>query len=319
MVIIMTLGNYNLDLDALYTFLIAVEQGSFSGAAQILYKTPSAVSYRIKTLEENLGVKLIDRTTRSIQPTEAGERLLHKIKLILALHQDLKKELWKIESGIEPCFTLVFNNLLYHPKAAAKLLAHLHQNFPDTNFRFERAVYMGVWDLLLYGSCHAAIGAPGFHSLSEEFESIALGEIEWVMICSADHPILCKAKNLDQKDLIKTPVVNIEDTSTTIQKRKPWRLCGQEEIIVPDLTTKIQCHIQGLGIGFLPKPLAEEYIHSGKLAKLEINGLYKEASPMSFVKPKDGKGKISSYIEALVKENSPLIQPFLYPISKSVS
>jgi DNA-binding transcriptional LysR family regulator len=68
------------DLSALSTFLLVAEERSFTRAAKRLGVSPSAVSHSMRSLEEDLGVRLLARTTRSVALTEAGQRLLARLK-----------------------------------------------------------------------------------------------------------------------------------------------------------------------------------------------------------------------------------------------
>jgi len=63
----------------LTAFVAVAEQRSFSKAAAQLSIAPSTLSQTIRSLEERLGVRLLNRTTRSVAPTEAGERLLRRL------------------------------------------------------------------------------------------------------------------------------------------------------------------------------------------------------------------------------------------------
>lgn len=63
-------------LAELSAFLIVARERSFTRAAAQLGVTPSALSHSMRALEERLGLRLLNRTTRSVTPTEAGERLL---------------------------------------------------------------------------------------------------------------------------------------------------------------------------------------------------------------------------------------------------
>ncbi|QDD88447.1 LysR family transcriptional regulator [Pseudomonas oryzihabitans] len=65
----------DIDNDLLRTFLTIVETGSFSRAADVLHKTQAALSLQIKRLESDLGVKLLERSTKGVYPTEAGNNL----------------------------------------------------------------------------------------------------------------------------------------------------------------------------------------------------------------------------------------------------
>jgi DNA-binding transcriptional LysR family regulator len=66
-------------IDDLLAFRSVAQARSFTRAAAQLGVSPSALSHRIRGLEERLGVRLLTRTTRSVAPTEAGERLLHSV------------------------------------------------------------------------------------------------------------------------------------------------------------------------------------------------------------------------------------------------
>src|SRR5438477_10382593 len=66
-------------LDDLLAFLAVGRERSFTKAAAKLGVSQSALSHTIRELEARLGVRLLPRTTRSVAPTEAGERLLHAL------------------------------------------------------------------------------------------------------------------------------------------------------------------------------------------------------------------------------------------------
>jgi DNA-binding transcriptional LysR family regulator len=68
------------NLEDLNAFLIVAEEGSFTRAAARLGTSQSALSHTVRRLETRLGVRLLSRTTRSVSPTEAGERLLARLR-----------------------------------------------------------------------------------------------------------------------------------------------------------------------------------------------------------------------------------------------
>src|SRR5437763_9412603 len=72
------------DLYDLAAFAAVAEQGSFTRAAAELGISQSALSHAIKALEERLGVRLLSRTTRSVSTTDAGEKLLRRLRPALA-------------------------------------------------------------------------------------------------------------------------------------------------------------------------------------------------------------------------------------------
>jgi DNA-binding transcriptional LysR family regulator len=67
------------NLNDLLAFLAVAKERSFTKAAAKLGVSQSALSHTIRGLEEELGLRLLTRTTRSVAPTEAGERLLHAV------------------------------------------------------------------------------------------------------------------------------------------------------------------------------------------------------------------------------------------------
>ena len=69
----------NPNLDDLVAFLAVVRERSFTRAAATLGVSQSALSHTIRRLETKLGIRLLSRTTRSLSPTDAGERLMEKV------------------------------------------------------------------------------------------------------------------------------------------------------------------------------------------------------------------------------------------------
>lgn len=298
------------DLEALRTFVTVAQAHSFSAAAATLHKTTSAVSYRIKKLEDSVGAPLFLRTTRSVVLTTSGEILLEKASQIFEWLQTLPDELKQVNDGIEPQFTLVINSLFYEPAAAAGLLAHLHERYPLTDFKISQGVYMGVWDTMLHGGGQFAIGAPGFHTISNDFETEPLGTIHWSFVITPDHPLAHKREPLDNNELRRYPVINVADTSMRLTKRTAWRLPGQQELLVPDFPAKIACHRQGLGIGFLPAPMVREWLAAGQLVERSVVA-GRSPSPFSIAWRGKGAGRITDYLRALTARRDPLIEPFL--------
>lgn len=80
-------------LDRIKYFLAVADAGSFSGAAERLYSTQSAVSKQVIALEKELGVELFDRTHRKIALTEAGQIVLSRARMIVDQCDDLLAEL----------------------------------------------------------------------------------------------------------------------------------------------------------------------------------------------------------------------------------
>ncbi len=83
-------------LSKLHTFEVAARHNSFSLAADELSLTPSAISHRINKLEEEIGIKLFERTHRKVELTEEGQRIYHSLQKTL---NNLNQEIIDIKNG----------------------------------------------------------------------------------------------------------------------------------------------------------------------------------------------------------------------------
>jgi DNA-binding transcriptional LysR family regulator len=78
-------------LDLIAIFLAVAEQGSFIGAARKLARSPAAISRAVAALERRLGVQLLNRTTRAVALTDAGERYFQQAKKVLSEFDELEE------------------------------------------------------------------------------------------------------------------------------------------------------------------------------------------------------------------------------------
>jgi DNA-binding transcriptional LysR family regulator len=83
-------------LEELEVFVAVVEAQGFSAAATHLDATPAAVSRRIKALEQRLGVRLLQRTTRKLQLTEAGELYFREVSRLLGDLRTIEQQLEEV-------------------------------------------------------------------------------------------------------------------------------------------------------------------------------------------------------------------------------
>ncbi|MDF2152988.1 HTH-type transcriptional activator AllS [Vibrio sp. CAU 1672] len=304
-----------LDKETIRSFMKVAEYANFSKAAEDLHKTPAAISYRIKVLEDAMDTQLFTRTTRSVHLTEAGEHLLGQCQKWLDWMEGMPAELQQIADGVERKINIVINNLLYNEEAVSDLILSLHQAFPFTQINVSRAVYMGVWDDLLNQDYHFAIGVPGFDTIDNTVSMLPLGKLGWKFVLSPTHPLAETDKPLKESQLRNYPAINIEDTSQHINKRTAWLLRDQKEIKVPDLETKVICHVRGSGIGFLPTNLAQPLIEEGKLIERRVQWS-RTPSPLSLGWRLDSTGQVAQWIIDLFKSNHPMIQGFLKNIDQ---
>lgn len=298
-----------LDQETIKTFITIVECNSFSKAAKLLFKTPATITYRIKALEQQLGIQLFKRTTRSISLTLAGEHLYQHCCNWHRWIEHMPEELKEIQNGIERQVNITINNVLYSPEAVAELLVYLKKLFPFTQFTIKRQVYMGVWDSLLNGDSHFAIGATGWEALDTMFNIYPIGEMTWLFVAEKNHPLAKISGRLSNETLRNYDAINIEDTSIKISKRVGWLLSGQREIIVPNLQTKLLCHLKGVSAGFLPKILCQPYIDKNQLVSCDVINT-RLPSQLSLAWKKNNMGKVINELVTLFTNSNPITEAF---------
>jgi DNA-binding transcriptional LysR family regulator len=117
----------------LKTLLAVLEGGSFSRAASDLNITQSAVSQRIRFMEEQYGMTLVDRSGTVIAATEAGKIVIGKARQILVLENELKDELKNLgmKVRLSICCTPTFG-IVYLPRVLNRFFL---VNSTDVNFR----------------------------------------------------------------------------------------------------------------------------------------------------------------------------------------
>jgi LysR family transcriptional regulator, chromosome initiation inhibitor len=86
-------------LEHLVTFAVVVQEGSFDAASRTLHVTPSAVSQRIKAMEQSAGQVLLQRTA-PVQPTAAGDVVLRLARQVRVLQADAERELGGTAAGM---------------------------------------------------------------------------------------------------------------------------------------------------------------------------------------------------------------------------
>jgi DNA-binding transcriptional LysR family regulator len=84
---------HNMDLLALKGFIAVVEEGSFSGAARALRQPKSTISKRVQSLEDDLAVRLLERTTRAVRLTPDGALLLERARQLTAEAEELRRSI----------------------------------------------------------------------------------------------------------------------------------------------------------------------------------------------------------------------------------
>src|ERR1700704_205327 len=118
------------NLNELLAFLAVAKERSFTRAAAKLGVSQSALSHTIRGLEERLGLRLLTRTTRSVAPTEAGERI---VRAIGPRFEEIETELWALNKRGEKPAGRIRITAGEHPAETilSPALAKLLPDYPD--------------------------------------------------------------------------------------------------------------------------------------------------------------------------------------------
>jgi DNA-binding transcriptional LysR family regulator len=251
-------------IEALEVIDAIARKGSFAAAAESLFRVPSALTYTVRKLEEDLGVSLFDRSGHRASLTKAGTELLKEGRFLLDAAQTLECRVKKIATGVETDIGIAISDLFNHT-AVLNLLNEFYQQGFGTRVKLMREVFGGSWDALQSGRADISIGAPGDAPPSGGYASQLLGQLEFVFAVASHHPLAQFAEPLSSNDIIQFRAVAAADSSRNLTPRTSGILSGQDILTVPDMQTKLDAQRIGLGVGYLPMHLAERYANSGEL------------------------------------------------------
>jgi len=194
-----------IDFLGLHAFVAIAERGSFQHAAAHLNLSQTALSHRIRKLEEDLGVKLLSRTTREVSLTQAGLALLPKVKDAIEGLADsldgLRREGRSREETLAiGCLPTVASGRL--PQA----LRRFQERHPDVFIRIYDNSASEIAELVQSGAVEFGITMVGAHRW--DFDIELLIKDSFVLVCPDDHPLASHA-SLSWSDLAGEPLIRI--------------------------------------------------------------------------------------------------------------
>ncbi|MGH9158949.1 MAG: LysR family transcriptional regulator [Vicinamibacteraceae bacterium] len=256
------------ELSVLSAFLTVAEERSFTRAAKQLNISTSGLSHAIRRLEEQIGVRLLARTTRSVSPTDAGEQLLAHLRPALA---DIRGTLTTL-SGLQT--KPVGRVRLLCPRLAAKTvlarkLGRFVRHYPDVVLEvttddsrvdpvaagFDAAIHFGEYiaqDMVAVRVSpdirHAIVGAPSY------FKSHAMPE--------------------SPRELLSHRCINFRHRGESVYR---WELDKGDEsvaiavsgsLILDDEDLVVQAAIDGAGLALVAEDRAAPHLAQGELMRV---------------------------------------------------
>ena len=237
-----------LTLEALRVMDAIDRRGSFAAAADELGRVPSALSYTMQKLEEELDVVLFDRSGHRTKFTNVGRMLLERGRVLLEAADKLTTD----AEALVP--TAAFFPLI--DRLAGKA---------NTQLSVITEVLAGAWERLEQGRADIVI-APDMHfRSSSEINSRKLYSLMNVYVAAPDHPIHQEPEPLSEVTRVKYRGIAVADTARERPVLTVQLLDKQPRLTVSTIEDKRQALLAGLGVATMPYPLVEEDIAAGRL------------------------------------------------------
>lgn len=200
-----------ISVNQVVAFATVARTGSFAEAAIQLHLSQPALSISIKNLEEELGGRLLARTTRAVALTPEGEAFLPVARRLLSdweqSLQDVRNHFTlrrgKLDIAAMPTYT---TNLL------PQLLAKFHHSYPDINVTVHDVIAESVVDMVRQKRCELGITFKPEDAPDLNFE--ALFKDRFVAILPAAHPLLARSQ-LHWKDILEYPHISLQRPAGT--------------------------------------------------------------------------------------------------------
>lgn len=282
-----------LTLEALQILDAIARNGSFAAAAAELARVPSALTYSVRKLEQDLDVLLFDRRGYRAKLTEAGAQLLEQGRVLLQAASDLERQVKRTARGWEVELRLALDNVIEFERLLP-LIAEFDQELCGTRLRFSFEVLNGVWEALLQGRADLALGSavalPEAVRAHGGFAHARVATLEWVFAVAPSHPLASGVAPLATEQILQHRAIAVGDSGHSLPAVNPGLLSGQALLTVPTLHDKLQAQLAGLGCGHLPRALAAPFIADGRLvARATVQA--KADDTLLLVWRKPGRGK----------------------------
>jgi DNA-binding transcriptional LysR family regulator len=257
------------NLGDLSAFVAVAGERSFTRAAAKLGVSQSALSHTIRELEARLGIRLLTRTTRSVAPTEAGERLLRtvaprlaEIDAELAGLSDLREKpagTIRITAGEHAAETVLWPSL-----------ARLLPDYPD--IKVEIVIDNGLTDIVTE-RFDAGVRLGG--QVAKDMIALRIGpEIRMVVVASPSY-FVRRSRPKKPQDLTAHDCINLR--LPTYDSLYAWEFekAGRElkvrvegQLVFNTLALRLEAALAGFGLAYLPEDPVRTHLAAGRLIRV---------------------------------------------------
>lgn len=244
-------------------------RGSYAAAAEQLNKVPSALSYIVQKLEEQLNVTLFVRQGRRAVLTPAGKHLLLEGRKVLSAINMLSEQTQAIANGWESKIRIACDSIIDINPVFLSIQAFLIEH-EKIEIDVREEVMNGTWEALIQDRVDIVIGAPSPVPSQKGIRAIKTTKLNSVLVAAKTHALAKNKREMNASDLSKHRSVIVHDTA---KNEIPWSINmieGNQRFYVSSITQKIAAIVAGIGIGHLPRCMVEPYIETGQLVMVEL-------------------------------------------------
>lgn len=239
--------------------------GSFTAAAEVLHKVPSAISYGVRQVEQELDVVLFRRLPRKVELTPAGELFITEARLLLRQMEEIKAQTKRAAQGWQSTLKLTLDNVVKLDKLKP-LIEDFYREFAFAELQVNMEVFNGSWEAIAQERADIVIGATSAIPVGGDFEVRDMGILDWAFVMSPAHPCV-RQQHLTEEFVSQFPAICLDDTSSVLPKRHTGHYPQQRRLLLPNWYSAIECLKNGVGVGYMPRHIAAPLILEGALVE----------------------------------------------------
>lgn len=238
------------------------QHGTFTKAAEALKKRHTSIVYLLRTLEEDLGLALLDRAGYRTQLTVAGERVLLHARAMLSEERRLEEACAELRTGSEPSLRLIFDGV-FPVGAILRATQVTRERFPKTELDVSMQFLRGVEEDFQSEKAHLMISI--LPQRNAGLRGVSLPAIVAHLVAHKDHP-LAKARGTLTDDELQSQVllsVRGSDPRLALSTQS-----AQHTVLLSDFHGKKEGLLAKMGYGWMPDHLIRRELASGELVPL---------------------------------------------------
>jgi DNA-binding transcriptional LysR family regulator len=265
-----------MDTRQLAAFCAVVEKRSFSQAAERLGVTQPAVSLQVRALEERLGQRLLDRSGRRVEPTEAGRRLYRGAQRLLQLEESVLEDVAAVDEGTLSGALEIGASTGPGAHLVPLLLCEFQRANPEVRVELTISDTQAVVEHVAAREVElGVVGALRRHR-SLEFEPLARDEI--VLAVPPTHAAAGGRLSLDElreeKLIVMQEGAGVRQVIEEELRRAGLRLRGLESKLELGLQESVKSAVAaGYGVAFISRTAIEGELAAGTLASARVAGI----------------------------------------------